>query len=399
MEILPTAPPKPDAAFEVVKKFCNHVRKAGNSVNRMKWWHSLDSRTQKEYLRVFKRVQDSGWATPALYAQAHKLRSNSYFKIRAAVLHVCLHRLEEGLRAFTQARGDEAARLWREMEDIAKYAVLVTEAKYANGGGTSKKKVRGGKGDTIPREREWVKDILVQLPARNRDSFIFAYVTGARPDELVKGGSIFQNKDGSYSAVIYGSKIDVSHGKGLEWRKLTFFEGDPMHGILNILHEKNKLYPKDPEAVIHVPRFGVRGGELKRPAKEFARVLEIAAKKAGFPKVTPYTLRHAFRSRLTPHVKRRYGAHLIDEVPEVRIDIAKAMGHQSVRSQQEYGGYGFLGEGGDCLIEHSGETIRSREMTPQADTQHDTGADLDMVSDVEPQEPDMDVDMNEDMEL
>lgn len=158
---------------------------------------------------------------------------------------------------------------------------------------------------------DWRERVWNSVAPKDQDVIAVTAVTGLRPSELEKGVQIKRIK-GNLEFRIQGTKIDEKRGKGQIHRTIKVSETE-----LRNSDEGRHL--------IQAQRSQLRQVKLEGSGKAFgARISRAGARAKLDEKVSPYTYRHAFSARLKAAGKS----------PE---EIARAMGHQAERSQQEYG--------------------------------------------------------------
>lgn len=161
---------------------------------------------------------------------------------------------------------------------------------------TKRKSLRGLK-------PEWRERIAAACAKSEYSAAIrVALCIGCRPEELVKGVTVERLESGAICFTVQGAKVSEGKlAKGQQWRKITL--------------------PAD-----HAIAATLAPGEVKiRDAKRFNDAVSHYADKCYPGKgISPYTARHQFASDLK-------AAGLDDS------EIAKALGHNSTATLQQYG--------------------------------------------------------------
>jgi len=182
-----------------------------------------------------------------------------------------------------------------------------------------KRRARSKRRSVQELQQRGLAPLLSELPATDRPGVLVLAVTGARPSELRKGIEL-EVAGTQLIATITGAKI--SEHSGQSWRRLFLDTTDPAVGLAaKVVREL-----ADEKGV-----FTVRHECDERWRSAFRR----AAKRAGMPHVTPYSLRHWFASEAK--------SSGVD-----RATLAAAMGHLVDRTQQNYGQSRY-GAGGSAM--------------------------------------------------
>lgn len=179
----------------------------------------------------------------------------------------------------------------------------------------------------MPKKPGWFEAVYDNLADKYREAWAISYCTGLRPDELDTGVKIVRTHDG-ISFFIWGSKKHKDNGS--RWRRIELRRDDPAV----------QLITENMTGQVHDYSL--------EPSKEaFAMAVSRAAARAGLDApISSYTCRHNFAATL-----KKAGWH--------PLEIAKAMGHRSTGTQNNYGGHGAVGRGGLPLkVACSHEIIR-----------------------------------------
>lgn len=294
--------------------------------------HELATTTVKQYRRDAARLlPDIEQAAGGLGEAAETLvrlatdkdwSDKTFYKYKAALQHALAHRLMNAVREVDQARQSQDRKAphkaRREMNATAAGLVGLCpdpgherrdDPRVQRAYRSSKKPRRRSKRRSVQELQEHgLAPLLSELPATDRPGVLVLAVTGARPEELRKGIDL-EVVGAQLVATIEGAK--VSEHSGQSWRRLHLDTADPAVGLAAKIAQKLA----DDRGVLTV----------RHPCDERWRsAFRRAAKRAGMPHVSPYTLRHWFSAEA-----KSCGVG--------RSELAAAMGHLVDRTQQNYG--------------------------------------------------------------
>ena len=175
--------------------------------------------------------------------------------------------------------------------------------------------------------RESILDYAISHNLKCANALIALYATGCRPDEIETGIKVnFDSKNNKLSFKIIGSKLNYQQKRGIRIREVTVKVTDE-----NLQYYKPILdiFEKNPDAY-----------DLKiktESAKAFSGYITKISKKLWPRKkhhVSAYSFRHAKATELK-------NSENFD-----KEEIAKIMGHASIRSQESYGRKNSRSKGG-----------------------------------------------------
>lgn len=307
---------------------------------------------------------------------AHMLRTHctpddatsrsSYYRRRAAMLHVCAIQARNALRARDRAafgspeRATALAELERLATIFARYPpdpdkvratdgathgtwVDVRSQLVANGRRIKTHSKKRGLGALIRREG-WQANLFDSTPEKFRAAVAVLLLTGARPAELAQGVTV----------VVAGTHLEIT----VPGAKLGAMRGQPVRTL---------MVTRDNPFAEHLATIA---GDCKVTVSADAKRLCDAVRSAGkraFPRmrdtVSPYSLRHAVASALK--------AAGID--PE---GIAQVLGHQATRSQQTYGMACHGRQGTAILGVRASVAVRATARSPNAARHRPAGPKL-----------------------
>lgn len=168
---------------------------------------------------------------------------------------------------------------------------------------------------------DWREQIIARMP-RYAPATLTAAVTGCRPAELVNGIDL-TIRGGNLVARIKGSKVDVTAGKGQEWREISW-PADHENSMIRDLANQTKA----------------AGGSLVvtiASASNFSKSMSNAAARI-WPRrktsITPYCMRH----QAAADMKAAGGLS--------SVEISAALGHLSDVTKSTYGHAGMGRAGG-----------------------------------------------------
>lgn len=175
--------------------------------------------------------------------------------------------------------------------------------------------------------RESILDYAISHNLKCAPALIALYATGCRPDEVETGIKVnFDIKNNKLSFKIIGSKLNYQQKRGIRIREVTVK-----------ITDKNLQYYKP---IIDIFEKNPQAYDLKiktESAKAFSGYITKISKKLWPRKkyhASAYSFRHAKATELKNSEK-------FDTE-----EIAKIMGHASIRSQQSYGRKNKKGKGG-----------------------------------------------------
>ncbi|MCA1771934.1 MAG: tyrosine-type recombinase/integrase [Halomonas sp.] len=262
------------------------------------------------------------WITDALKATRKDLifgegkserLQNQYIKDAKQAINSALFFVKEFDKPYSQKKDQTQDRRMRESGKISKRRTL-----------------RGLPGD-------WRDQIQAQLTrSKYSDAANVLHLSGCRPSELKKGVRLYE-ENGAYCLQIKGSKqSDISESG--QFRRVIKYEKETPQAqeIRTMLEQKG----------------GEHTVKIESP-ESFQKTYKTAAVKALGKKgsrISPYSARHQFSADLK--------AHGYD-----KATIAAAMGHQSDRSQGQYG-TGSQGTGSNGMSATASQEIRTPDRTP-----------------------------------
>lgn len=165
--------------------------------------------------------------------------------------------------------------------------------------------------------REDILDYAISHNLKYAEALVALYATGCRPDELKTGLRIdFDKETNSLKFKILGSKLNAAQKRGIRIREITVKITEKNETYLNPIAN---IFKNNPDA--YDLRIQIKNStSLSNSVKRISETLWPRKKNHA----SPYSFRHAKATEL-----KNAGFE-----PE---DIAKIMGHASVRSQQSYG--------------------------------------------------------------
>ena len=269
----------------------------------------------------------------------NKRRSTYYFHKAAYQLGVArearlaLKRGDEGAALDAKAKLDKCdpdyAREHR--KDKETYEIKDEEGNKWKFGG----KKRKGRQAISGLPDDWRQLIVNASTEKYRTATIVSALAGCRPAEL-KGTKVV-TRDDFIQITIPGSKTGQGHGQPSRTITLAV-EGD----LAVELHQKTQ---GSPEGIV-----------LDVSGDAYAHSFRRAAGRALGRSVNAYGLRHQFSSDLKANLYEKTFDFEEDDPArlEVKVQIAKGMGHSSVRSQQHYGHSNQARGGGGKVTSVSG---------------------------------------------
>lgn len=289
------------------------------------------SATKVEYARKLKLLHKAQ-QMPLEYCTERGLSKKTYNLMRYAVKHQIVQNLKAA-----QKSGDKAQ--MKEQLQYAKWYIKEDAREYVQERNATRERRQRESGKVSKRSTlrklpsDWREQVQQQLQnSKYRDAALVLHLSGCRPGELVKGVEVSIKQDGSAAIYIKGCKQSEYLQSGQTLRRITYAADTPQAHALKALDK----------------------GEIKiESAQSFQKVYNAAATKAlGRPgkRVTPYSARHQFSADMK---KNGYS----------KTEIAAAMGHQSTRSQGQYG-TGNQGKGGGGMTAQAQQQIRDPDRTP-----------------------------------
>ena len=259
--------------------------------------------TEAEYLRIEKRLNGKHWHE---YATENQLKNVAPIRAawrRSMAKKVLIELSKSDDQELTGVeRAAARATAAEHVEQLAEAIDYLRPAK-------PKSSKRNGQ-STLP--SDWRNKLLMAMPGKYKSQFMVMALTGARPEEIRRGVTIHALENGVLEFNIQGAKCSQVTGGGQDWRRLIVDPSVCLPLFGPALHDE-------------VSRIG---GEATLPVSTGLglqkAITRTALEKLGLPKISAYSLRHAFASDL----KRS----------KTDTDaISLAMGHVSRRSKQLYG--------------------------------------------------------------
>lgn len=272
----------------------------------------LSDKTTEEYRRKIDLMRSAGDQLPFQYCTERNLSKNAYRTLRAALKHYIVRELRNALLLGTEeamSRAIKRARL--AIDDEEQYYEprpdATKERRVRESGRITKRKTLRG----LP--PDWREQIYYYLFGQ-KDGYalpaLLVALSGCRPGELVKGVKVSRN-DLYIDIVIQGSKQSEINQSGQETRTIGYLvdspQGQELVGLILGVHEA---------MTIKIPKADSFQKAYKKAA------IAVLGKKGQ--RISPYSARHQFSADL------KAAGYEVD-------NIAKAMGHQSCRSQWAYG--------------------------------------------------------------
>jgi integrase len=297
--------------------------------------------TKAEYSRLLKLMHNAK-QLPHEYATERNLSKKAYNKLRYAFKHRIIEVLRDAKKS-----GDEEK--MKAANKTAKASIKELNKSYEPRKDATKERQMRASGRVSKRTsirklpQNWREQVQAQLQnSKYRDAALILHLSGCRPGELVKGVEVRIKQDGSAEMYIKGCKQNDRIQSGQTLRRITYAADTPHAAMLKEVGQ----------------------GEIKiQSAQAFQKRYKDAAVRAlGKPgkRVTPYSARHQFSADMK---KNGYS----------KIEVAAAMGHQSTRSQGQYGmGNQSKGGGGKMQVAAS-QKIRDPDRTPMQSQQQSMG--------------------------
>ncbi len=302
---------------------------------------TISAATQELYSRKMSLMEKAKQG-PIEYCTRRGLGQSTYQTMRAALLHDSVKNIKQLLDA-ADPNADQARVL-----KVARRADKLTGDKYEperdptkerralEQGRVSKRKTLRGLPDDW---REKIHDRMYARGSRYASAALVVHHTGCRPAELEKGVMVRHEGD-AITLTIYGAKQSEKNRSGQEWRVIS--------------------YPAESDQGLELFAKVLRGGSaemvvLPGQPQAFLKAYKWAASKSidGVKgrRISPYSARHQFAADM-----KRNGYS--------RTQIAEAMGHQSTKSQSQYGGAGQGGGGGKSLSAEASSPVRDNARDP-----------------------------------
>jgi integrase len=298
--------------------------------------------TKNEYTRKL-RLMGNSKQLPAEYCAERNLSKRTYDTMKSAYLYWFaneINKLREQVKSGEQVK-DRITVAENTLKSIQKWEYKqeknqTQERRMRESGKISKRRTLRG----LPNDwREQIQERLTN--SKYRDAAQVLHLTGARPVEIKSGIRIkLDEEKGTISAYIRGAKCSDISNSGQSMRKIIYKrysnEGQKLEKIL----ERNAR--NDDEYTVKI-----------ESTSSFQKIYKAAAEKAlGKPgkRITPYSARHQFSADM------KAGGYS-------KTAIAAAMGHQSTRSQGQYGTANQGGGGGKMQVAAQ-QQIRNPDRTP-----------------------------------
>lgn len=298
---------------------------------------NLTDATKADYARKLKLMRDAK-QTPHEYATERNLSKKAYNMLRYALKHQAISMLRDAAKS-----GDKQQ--MRDAVKTVKAAMKDMNRDYEPRKDPTKDRQMRASGRVSKRTsirklpNNWRERIQEQMQnSKYRDAALILHLSGCRPCELVKGVEVRIKPDNSAEIYIKGGKQNERIQSGQTLRRITYAAGTP---------EAEKIKDMDK-------------GEIKiSSAQAFQKRYKDAAIKAlGKPgkRISPYSARHQFSADMK---KNGY----------TKVEVAAAMGHQSTRSQGQYGTSQQGGGGGSKMQAAAQQQIREPDRTPMQQSQ------------------------------
>ena len=267
--------------------------------------------TRERYLERYTAMRELD-EDPAEYCSKNKLGRSSYFQCRAAWQYGLAVEAREAYREKRYAYADKLFERLKASKPDYKREGWKVGREYEGPVRSAGRKYTGRKA-LRPLPMNWREVMQQHFPEKYQDAGMVTAITGCRPDELAKGIRVVARAKG-LEVTIAGSK--VNQGYGQESRTLTFALNTPLTRGLH----RNALQ---------------NGGEMtvQAPTGAWAAAYRRASEKSLGVPLSPYKSRHQFCSDLkSAKSERDYKSKAY-----TTEQIARAMGHQSEKSQEQYG--------------------------------------------------------------
>lgn len=266
--------------------------------------------TAREYLRIYERVSENGLCLK-------ELRSRStYYKYRSALQNVARKRLSDALDAHEAGTFHERDLkcCWHTAKLLMQAGIWQKTSGCPIEDPVPKKSKRRSLKKRKWRERMWSE---CREDTKYRSALALLHVTGVRPKEVGNGIIVTAHEDELVMRIyVRGVKNSKDGSAGQPWRWLTYDCREIEYGT--------------PEHYLQKQAFLNDGRvEIKAHAKrlnDFVRRLgdKVFGKKKHL--ISPYSYRHQFSANLKGESGLPGSAK-----------VAMAMGHQSDRTQKQYG--------------------------------------------------------------
>jgi len=309
----PEQPPIPDDIREVMRMARDIVRPIIRATRA--------PRTIRNYENLYARLKKVG-LTPLQYATELGTTKGAYYVHKAAWQWGLAHEIDIALTTLysplTAIEKDHPLRMRAEIVLLKLLPKLLAqhpdydkdhlkenvESAYS----TTRKKA-GKRRSIRGLPADWREKMLAAATPAHKLTIAISAATGCRPAELEKGIRI--ERDGEkIVAVIKGAKVRYDQKTGKR--------------ISGIIERRLELDPASGPLVKYIDEALPDGGIVTVNRWTGGDAIRRAAKKCGFRKVTPYSLRHQFASD-------RKGEGMD------RAESAELLGHRSERTQQHYG--------------------------------------------------------------
>lgn len=272
--------------------------------------------TLDQYRRALRTLGGQHWRD---YAEARGLADRSGYRFKAAWQWGAAHRILSLLAESDRARksGDREGKDWarERAEELA--AQLEAEADYdrRNRRRPGSRAYRG----TRPRKGKrkslrglkagWQRRIANPAERRDQEAILVMALAGVRSAELFHGVRM-EVMDGGVRFTVRGAK--TGQGYGQTWRRFT---------VKSPLAQRLRRSMERTGRTVDTVRIEAVG---KDPVEAFRKRIKKAARRAGFPRISAYSFRHAVGADL------KAGGTPIEQ-------IAGVLGHSVDRTQQLYG--------------------------------------------------------------
>lgn len=310
----------------------------------------LSGASQKLYMSKIGRMQKAE-QYPSDYCSERNLSKSTYHTYKSAMKYWITDSLRDAQNLLLFSEYEKVG--WKEIKnqvEIAKQALSAAEAfakigdvKYQQEKNQTRER-RLRESGAISKRRtlrglpsNWRAQIQGQLQnSKYRDAATVLHLAGCRPGELQKGVRLYED-NGAYCLQIKGGKQSEISESGQFRRVIKYERGTPAAQEVEAVMARN-------------------GGDCTikiQSTESFQKTYKAAAVKALGRKggrISPYSARHQFCADL------KAGGYS-------KTEIAAAMGHQSTRSQGQYGTVN-QGTGSGGMSATASQEIRNPDRTP-----------------------------------